>query len=61
MVLRISELRVRLAECLSDPDTYANDMVLAKLGGVTINQALAMGQEADEIWKAFLAHNPQFK
>ena len=52
---------MRLADCLPDPDTYANDMVLAELGGVTINQALAMGQEAEDIWRAFIAHNPQFK
>ena len=61
MVLRISELRVRLAECLPDADTYAEDMILAELGGLSINQALAMGQEADDIWRAFIAHNPQFK
>jgi hypothetical protein len=61
MTLRISELRFRLAELLPDPDTYCNDFVLAELGGVTINQALAMGCECEDIWKAFLAHNPQFK
>jgi hypothetical protein len=61
MTLRISELRFRLSELLPDPDTYCNDFVLSELGGVTINQALAMGQESEDIWRAFLAHNPQFK
>ena len=47
--MRITELRSKLSEAFSDSDTFAQDMVLAELGGQTINQALDMGFEAGDI------------
>ncbi len=57
--MRITELRSRLSDYLSDSDTYARDIVHAELGGLTINEALARGVEAGDIWKAVVAHNPE--
>jgi hypothetical protein len=31
------------------------------LGGQTINQALEMGMEPSDIWRAVLKHNPEIK
>ncbi|CAB4731663.1 unannotated protein [freshwater metagenome] len=31
----------------------------AELGGVTVEQALVMGQEPGDIWKGVVAHNPE--
>jgi hypothetical protein len=56
--MRITELRNRISDYFSDPDTYSRDIVHAELGGVTVNQALEIGQEPGEIWKAIVAHNP---
>jgi Protein of unknown function (DUF3046) len=57
--MRITELRNRINAYFSDPDTYSRDIVHAELGGVTVNQALEIGQEPGDIWKAIVAHNPQ--
>jgi hypothetical protein len=57
--MRITELRFRLSEYFSDSDTYARDIVHAELGGVTVNAALARGDEAGDIWRAVVAHNPE--
>ena len=56
--MRISELRSRLAAFLPDPDTYARDIIHSELGGVSVNDAIAIGMEPDEIWKAVVRHNP---
>ena len=56
--MRITELRARIKDYFSDPDTYSRDIVHAELGGVTVNQALDMGQEPGDIWKGIVAHNP---
>jgi hypothetical protein len=55
--VRITDLRAKLQQGFSDADTYCQDVVHSELGGVTVNQALAMGQEAGDIWRAVLAHN----
>jgi hypothetical protein len=57
--MRITELRSRMSDYFSDSDTYARDIVHAELGGVTVNQALERGDEAGDIWKAVVAHNPE--
>ena len=59
--MRITELRSRLSEAFPDSDTFAQDMVLAELGGQTINQALDMGFEAGDIWKAVVIHYPELR
>ncbi len=56
--MRISELRSRLAAFLPDPDTYARDIIHSELGGISVNDAIAIGMEPDEIWKAVIRHNP---
>lgn len=61
--MRITELRRRLNEHFG-PDwapSYAKDIVLSELGGQTIDQALAMGLEPSDIWKAVVRHNPEIK
>jgi len=61
--MRITELRRRLTEHFGADwaPSYAKDMVLAELGGQTIDQALAMGFEPGDIWKAVVRHNPEIK
>ena len=52
--MRITELRRRLNEHFG-PDwapSYAKDFVMAELGGQTVDQALAMGMEPADIWRA---------
>jgi hypothetical protein len=56
--MRISELRNRLADYFADPDTYAQDIIHSELGGISVNDAIAIGMEPDEIWKAVIRHNP---
>jgi len=56
--MRISELRSRLAAFLPDPDTYARDIIHSELGGISVNDAIVIGMEPDEIWKAVIRHNP---
>ncbi|MBM3698826.1 MAG: DUF3046 domain-containing protein [Candidatus Nanopelagicus sp.] len=56
--MRISELRNRLAAYFPDPDTYARDIIHAELGGISVNKAIEIGMEPDEIWKAVIRHNP---
>jgi hypothetical protein len=58
--LRITELRRRLVEHFGADwaPSYAKDFVMAELGGQTIDQALAMGMEAADIWRAVVKHNP---
>ena len=61
--MRITELRRRLTEHFGADwaPSYAKDFVLAELGGQTIDQALAMGMEPADIWRAVLRHNPEIK
>lgn len=58
--MRITELRRRLTQHFGPAwaPSYSQDMVLAELGGQTINQALEMGMEPSDIWKAVVRHNP---
>lgn len=58
--MRITELRRRLTEHFGESwaPSYSKDFVLAELGGQTIDQALAMGMEPADIWRAVLRHNP---
>jgi len=57
--MRITELRSRISEYFSDPVTYSQDIVHSELGGQTVNQAIEMGMEAGDIWKAVVRHNPE--
>jgi hypothetical protein len=57
--MRITELRSRIHDYFSDPDTYSRDIVHSELGGLTVNEALKSDMEIGEIWKAIIAHNPE--
>jgi hypothetical protein len=57
--MRITELRSRINDYFSDPDTYSRDIVHSELGGLTVNEALKSDMEIGEIWKAIIAHNPE--
>lgn len=61
--MRITELRRRLIEHFGEnwAPSYAKDFVFAELGGQTIDQALEMGMEPADIWRAVLRHNPEIK
>lgn len=58
--MRITDLRSRLEETFGA--TYAasvaRDQVLPQLGGRTINQALAGGEEVVIVWRAVVAAYP---
>jgi hypothetical protein len=56
--MRISELRTRLSNFFPDADTYARDIIHSELGGISVNSAIELGMEPDEIWKAVVRHNP---
>ena len=56
--MRISELRSRLADYFPDSDTYARDIIHAELGAISVNAAIEIGMEPDDIWKAVIRHNP---
>ena len=57
--MRITELRARMRDYFPDSSTYAQDIVHSELGGQTVNQALDMGMDAGDIWKAIVQHNPE--
>lgn len=58
--MRISDLRERIA--LSFGDTWApsfsQDIAISELGSISVNEALAAGREADEIWRAVCKQCP---
>jgi uncharacterized protein (DUF697 family) len=58
--MRITELRRRMAEHFGADwaPSYAKDFVMAELGGQTVDQALAMGMEPADIWRAVVKNNP---
>jgi len=59
--MRITELRRRLNEHFGPAfaPSYAKDFVIAELGGQTIDEALALGAEPADIWRAVVKINPQ--
>lgn len=61
--MRITELRRRLNEHFGSDwaPSYAKDIVLAELGGQTVDQALALGMEPADIWRAVVKSNPEIK
>ncbi len=59
MGMRITELRSRISDYFSDADTYSRDTVHSELRGLTVNEALAAGEDPGDIWKAVVQHNPE--
>jgi hypothetical protein len=58
--VRISDLRQRL-DLSFGPDwapSFSKDIAIAALGSLTVDEALAAGREADEIWKAVCKQCP---
>ena len=58
--MRISDLRQRL-DLSFGPDwapSFSKDIAIAGLGSLTVDEALAAGREADEIWKAVCKQCP---
>lgn len=58
--MRISDLRQRLTLAFGDAwaPSFAQDIVITELGGRTVNQALAAGEEPADIWKALCKSHP---
>lgn len=52
--MRLTEFWDRMREQFGDSyaDSVAKDFVLATLGGRTVNQALADGEDAKLVWRA---------
>ncbi len=58
--MRISDLRERLTLSFGESwaPSFSADIAISELGSLTVNQALATGCEADEIWKAVCKQCP---
>lgn len=57
--MRISDLRERLALSFGVGSHFPMDIALSELGSKTVNEALALGIEADQIWKAVCTAHPK--
>jgi hypothetical protein len=58
--MRISDLRERLVLSFGEQwaPSFSQDIAISELGSRTVNEALAAGLEADEIWKAVCKQCP---
>lgn len=58
--MRISDLRERLVLSFGEQwaPSFSQDIAISELGSKTVNEALASGMEADEIWKAVCKQCP---
>jgi hypothetical protein len=58
--MRISDLRERLALSFGDAwaPSFSQDIAISELGSMTVNEALTVGREADEIWRAVCKQCP---
>lgn len=58
--MRISDLRERLTLSFGEAwaPSFSKDIVIAELGGRTVDEALAAGLEPDAIWKAVCRLHP---
>ncbi|CAN2208229.1 Protein of unknown function DUF3046 [Candidatus Nanopelagicaceae bacterium] len=58
--MRISDLRERLTLSFGESwaPSFSADIAISEIGSLTVNQALAAGLEADEIWKAVCKQCP---
>jgi hypothetical protein len=58
--MRISDLKERLALSFGDQwaPSFCQDIAISELGSKTVNEALAAGHEADEIWRAVCKQCP---
>ena len=58
-LVRISDLRERLTLSFGAHSHFPTDIAISELGSKTVNEALAAGVEADEIWKAVCRAHPK--
>ena len=58
-LVRISDLRERLTLSFGEGSHFPVDIAISELGSITVNEALAAGLEADEIWKAVCKAHPK--
>ncbi|CAB4591111.1 unannotated protein [freshwater metagenome] len=58
--MRISDLKERLALSFGEQwaPSFSQDIAISELGSKTVNEALAAGLEADEIWRAVCKQCP---
>ncbi|MSO16140.1 MAG: DUF3046 domain-containing protein [Candidatus Planktophila sp.] len=58
--MRISDLRERLTLSFGESwaPSFAHDIAISELASMTVNEALAAGREADEIWRAVCKQCP---
>lgn len=56
--MRISDLRERLALSFGADSHFPVDIAISELGSRSVNEALADGYEADEVWKAVCKAHP---
>ena len=58
--MRISDLRERLTLSFGSEwaSSFSADIALSTLGSLTVNEALAQGHEAQEIWRAVCTEHP---
>ena len=58
--MRISDLRERLSLSFGESwaPSFSQDIAISELGSLTVNQALAAGHEAHDIWKAVCKQCP---
>jgi hypothetical protein len=57
--VRISDLRERLKLSFGEGSHFPIDIALSELGSKTVNEALELGIEADQIWKAVCKAHPK--
>jgi hypothetical protein len=58
--MRISDLRERLSLSFGHEwaPSFASDIAISSLESLTVNEALARGYEAQEIWRAVCKEHP---
>ena len=57
--MRISDLRERLTLSFGVGSHFPMDIAISELGSKTVNEALALGIEANQIWKAVCKAHPK--
>jgi hypothetical protein len=59
-MMRISDLRERLSLSFGQAwaSSFSSDIAISALNSLTVNEALAQGYEAQEIWRAVCSEHP---
>jgi hypothetical protein len=59
--MRISEFWNKLNQVYPNAETFAKDVSITELGSMTIEAAIAIGIEPDEIWKILVRRDPEIE